>query len=700
MTALLGNRAALFLTLLAIGAIAAFAGRALAKDAGGRGAVPIAASILCVFNPWAYTELVAGHVFMLLAYASSIWLFRELLLSRPRPVALIFAAILTLQQLQFFVVTTIALAVFGAARRKWLPLAVISLMWIPIAIALLSDTRAALESVPLVTSWEQQQSISPLDALQVTGYFAGYARSFSLFAEIPMVFTFLLFVVAFIVVMDRRVLLLGVGTMCALVLAMGLRGPLLPQMEWLIQHVRAVVLYRELFDLLAYVVVGYCALVVRLCTHYRLLGWYWLAALLLLPVPWFWSPPSHYWITSNELPPITVKGATPNTRFALVPAFQPLSYAGRGSGRDPDLQVLPNNVTPLNEAFATYPTDAALGAYVLRGDASLLGALSVSEVVQRPWLHAEIESLAQQWALPIRGFEEPRRMRTLALAPAPELSLLPTPDVGTLDARLGSGNIFFADAAGIRGSLVPPEWARLGNVIRLAAPNRQTQAAQGWVDARFAFAQRPELAQSLGGALTTNARSVLPLADAHSALLYVEGALRATDGRRISATTNGYRWVAIPAGAKGVTCSGLCLVAALGDPPRAPLEPPVHAASSLQFRLITPWLVLAGVPPGVGGALRYNTAYAQGWSAYLGGSRLTHLRLDGTVNGWLIPARSDRVRLVLVEVPSAAEAFCELIVIGVLCVLAVSLARHERVFRSQGAQRSAMPPAGAKRSEL
>jgi hypothetical protein len=113
-----------------------------------------------------------------------------------------------------------------------------------------------------------------------------------------------------------------------------------------------------------------------------------------------------------------------------------------------------------------------------------------------------------------------------------------------------------------------------------------------------------------------------------------------------------------------------------------------------------PWVVVADVPAGAGGALRYNTAYARGWSAYLGGSQLTHVRLDGTVNGWLIPARVDRAHLVVIEAASAAEVSCELIVITVLCLLAFSFARIELTFWPQAVRRSVRLPSSAKRREL
>ncbi len=666
-TAFGGNRAALFLFLLATGALAAFGGRAAAKDVGGGRAAASAAALFCVFNPWTYTELVAGHVMMLLAYAASLWFFREMLRPAPRPSVLIATSLLTLQQPQFLAVCTLVLLIYGMRRRVWLPFAISAVAWLPIAIGVLSDPEA-LNAIPFVKAWERNQSIAPSDALQINGYFAHYAASVASVFAIPVLCTAALAAAALFFAGRRRLLLAG-GTFVALVMAMGLRGPFAVPFDWLIDHARFVAFFRELFDLLAYVAVGYVLLAIDICARWRSLAWAWFAILLLLPIAWLKAPPAQWWITAEQLPTIVIPTVV-NSRFALLPAFQPMSYGDIGSGRDPDLRAFAGNATPLNEAFATYPASAALGAFELRRDARRLQALSVASIVERPWLRTQSDSLRQQWALPFRGFRHIEVARTISLRPAPELALIPMPEVGVLDARVGDGNIFFADAADVHGRLVPGSWRGLGTVARVTAPNEETHADRAWVDARLAFAQRPELAQSLGGALTTDPHAVLPVLGGLSALVFVEGALRSADGLMLAGSTHGYRWISVPQRVRGVACAGLCVVAAQGNPPPAPLEPPPRPARGVPFEAITPWLVVAQLPAGESGALRYNTAYDAHWAAYLAGTSLTHLRLDGSINGWLVPPRTGVRPLVLIELTAASELLAELVV---LCVL-VSLA--------------------------
>lgn len=675
LTALGGNRGALFVFLLATGALAAFGGRAAAKDAGGRGTVASATAIFCVFNPWTYTELVAGHVFMLLAYAASIWFFREMLKPSPRSSVLIGTSLLTLQQPQFLAVCTLVLLVFALKRRVWLPFAVAALAWLPIAIGLLSDS-SALNAIPFITSWEREQSITPLDALQLNGYFTGYADSFNGFFALPVLATAGLAAGSLLVV-DRRRLILWTGTAAALLIAMGLRGPLATPFTWLIHHTRLVAFYRELFDLLAFVAIGYALLAVVPCARRRVLAFAWLAIILVLPTPWLASPPARYWATAEGLPSIAVPAPT-NARFVLVPAFQPMSYGGRGSGRDPDLHSLPNNVTPLNEAFSTYPSNAALGAFLIQGNTAPLQALSVATVLVRPWLRTETDALAQQWALPFHGFPPRSQAQVIALVASPELALLAMPAVGALDAHVGDGNIFFGDAAAARGPLVPMSWLRLKPVHPIVPPNEETKAARAWVDARLAFGQAPELAQSLGGALTTNSSAVLTLRGGAPALVYVSGALRSVDGRTLARGSGGYRWIEVPPSVSGVKCLGLCLVAARGDPPAVPLEPAPHVPRALTFQAITPWLVMTDLPAGPPGALRYNTSYDAHWSAYLGSLVLTHLRLDGVANGWLLPASPRPQTLILLETTAAAEVVSEVVVLLALSCFAIAWLKEAR----------------------
>jgi hypothetical protein len=312
--------------------------------------------------------------------------------------------------------------------------------------------------------------------------------------------------------------------------------------------------------------------------------------------------------------------------------------------------------------------------------------LSVAGVVERPWLRSRTDALGQQWALPFHGFSQPTKVRTIVLRPAPELALLPEPEVGTLDARIGSGNIFFDDAAAAHGPLVPAAWRKLGRIVPLAVPNEETRADRAWVDARLAFAQRPDLAQPLGGALTTSASALLLLTGGSSALVFVDGTLRSADGRVLTRSTAGYRWIAVPESVRGVRCIGLCLVAALGHPPPAPLEPAPQPVRGLQFQALAPWLVIADVPAGRPGALRYNTAYDVRWAAYLGGSGLTHLRLDGAVNGWLLPARPQARQLILIEVTSASELVAELAVLFALAAFAAYSLKDLQTTSSESAR--------------
>lgn len=678
LTICVGNGGTLFVFMLAASALCAFGARAVARDAGCSGAAVAAAVLFAVFNPWAYTELVAGHLFMLLAYAASIWFLREALASSPRPAVLAVTALLALAQLQFFVVCTALLALLAAKRRFWWPLAIAGVAWLPMVVGILAEGHA-LDAIPFILSWERNQSIAPVDALQLNGYFAHYADGFRGAFATPAFATLALALPA-VAHRSRRVLVVIIGTVLALVFSMGMRGPLPLVFAWSVEHVRVIALFRELFDVLGYAAIGYVMLAAITCARWRWAGWAWLATAALLPVVWVASPPARFWVPAGALPTIAVPSIA-NTRFALTPAFQPMSYGERGSGADPNAYSRRDNVTPLNSYLSTYPADAALGAFVLHGDVGPLEALSVSSVIERPWLRTQANALEQQWALPFTGFSPPVVARTLLLHPAPELALLPMPTVGTLDARVGGGNIFFGDAAVARGPLVPAAWRRLSPLLRVPVPRQEVHASDGWVDARLAFTQHPDLAQSLGGALTTNPGAQLAVHGALPALVFVEGTLRASDGRAIATTTNGYRWVSVPAGVTRVICAGLCVVAAQGHPPAAPLEPPAHRARGLAFRQVLPWLAVATVPPGAAGALRYNVAYDDHWSAYLGGTRLTHVRLDGVVNGWLVPSRGDARRLILIETTAAVQLLAEIFALIVMASAGVLWLRQWRRLR-------------------
>ncbi|MHB8703215.1 MAG: hypothetical protein ACYC8W_03565 [Candidatus Tyrphobacter sp.] len=635
--------------MLGVGLLCAFGGRAIAKHYTGDELMASAAALALTFNPWTFTELVAGHTYMLLAYGTTIWLLAETLREKPRSLVLIASLLLTAQQVQFFLVDTLVLAVLAWQKRQFVPLLIALALWVPAAIGITAE-RDSLASIPFTLSWQHDQSVPPLGALFLDGYFARYGAQFSAWRSAPMVDIALLAALGLVIEMRKRRAAVGIALLgiAALLAAMGLRGPLAFAYAWAVLHVTPVAVFRELYDLLAFTAIGYVVFVCSL--RARAVGALFLALAATLAVLWWIPPPSRWWVESARLPALEIR-APSNTRFALSPAFQPLSFEGRGNGADPDAYPRDENVTPLNEYAAKYPVDAALGAFLASGDAAELSALSVSIVIQRPWLRSRSDALAQQWALGHRVFPpQPSPARTLALRPLPELSLIAPPAIGSLDDRLGSGNVLYADLP-VHEAFVP-----------VAASNEYVDAAKGWVDARLAFAQRPDLAQGLGGALTTNPHAWLALRADLKALVWVRGALRAQNGALVTRTTRGYTWLRLPRATLAVLCEGLCVVAAQGLPPVVPENPPPRPYRALAFSAVFPWLVRATIPPGPAGAVRYNVAYDGGWAAYAGGVALRHLRLDTTVNGWIVPRRRAATSLLVIQRVAAGQLAAEILV--------------------------------------
>jgi hypothetical protein len=641
-TALFGTSVVALLIVLAIGVLCAFGARAVVLDLGAGEVCASASALFAVLNPWVYTELVAGHTPMLLAYGATIWFVREILRAEPRPAMLVASALLTLQQLQFFVVCVLLLAILSVARRRWRELAIVAVASLPIAIGIAGD-RGSLGSIPFVLGWERNQSVAPIEAVQLNGYFERYADGFHGFFGIAAWSTFALALAAIVARPSWKILAVAAATAAALLFAMGELGPLRPLFTWAVEHVRALGLFRELYDVLGFAAIGYVVLVAATCARWRAAAWAWLAVVLLFPVVWIAAPPSHFWVASSALPKIRVDGEK-NARFALVPAFQPISFDGRGSGSDPDAYDRANDVTPLNGYFAPYPIDAALSGFLLHGETRPLEALSVATVIERPWLQSDIAALEQQWALPFAGFPSARRARVLHLRAFPELALLPLPEAQTASA------------------------ADIGAVT---APNVHVHADRGWVDARLAFAERPDIAQPFGGALTTDARATLRVRSGVAALVFVRGTLRSSDGRAIATTTRGYRWVSIPSTVSAVRCVGLCVVAAQGEPQPIPSFASAPRGRSVDFDQVLPWLAVATVAPGSPAMLRYNVAYDRHWAAYLGGVRLTHARLEGIVNGWMLPARTSPQQLVVVHLVSAAQFLAEILAIALIAIAAI-----------------------------
>jgi len=74
------------------------------------------------------------------------------------------------------------------------------------------------------------------------------------------------------------------------------------------------------------------------------------------------------------------------------------------------------------------------------------------------------------------------------------------------------------------------------------------------------------------------------------------------------------------------------------------------------------------VPPGIVQTLRYHERYDEHWLAF-GASPVVHVRLDGCVNGWLLPARAGPSVVWLVEWVALAQSAAQLV--GFLWVVAL-----------------------------
>ena len=320
-----------------------------------------------------------------------------------------------------------------------------------------------------------------------------------------------------------------------------------------------------------------------------------------------------------------------------------------------------------------YPADAAFGHLLRDGDSAPLAALSVSQVIARPWL-SSANAADGAFAFPLPAWlKRPQIVsRITTLAPLPMLALSPLPTIGTNIVHVGRGNVQAGDA-GPLCAYVREVGCDASPPRPIVAPNIFVEAKDGWVDARLAFLEEPELAQNYGGAITTNSAALLSIVGGEDALVSVAGRLTNADGSRVldrGGTT--YHWIAIPQDAEAVRCFGRCVVAAQMNSARGlPLEPPPQPAQAVNFRTLLPWLVVAHVGAGGVATLRYDVTYDRRWSAYLDRVALPHLRIDGVVNGWIAPDRRSDGTIVLVEWGAAITTLLELAVtIGAIAAFA------------------------------
>ena len=354
-----------------------FSAAAIAREA----ALPVRAACgaFAALNPWVYSEYVAGHIFMVLGLGFVLALLAEMLRPVPRSSVLIAFAALAITQLEFFALALLPVVAWAVARRRYAVATAPLLAALPIAIGIVGDLPA-LREIPYLLPWQSVQSIPLQRGVLTLGAPEGYDRAFDA-VWLALLAGALLAVPGLLRCFGNRFRAIVVLVcVCGVIFASGTTGPIAGLYAWIVVHVRASALFRELYDLIALAVVG-IVFGWALAPRWKALEIPIAIVALAIVIPWLIQPPSRWFVPSSEIPRVATQQA-PLARAAFLPAFQPLAFEGRGSGVDPDAFPRPGYAQPINTPELLYPVDAALGR-LTRGDMSAVAALGVTEVIAR-----------------------------------------------------------------------------------------------------------------------------------------------------------------------------------------------------------------------------------------------------------------------------------------------------------------------------
>ncbi len=606
----------------------------------GSGSAGIVLAVFAILNPWVYSEFVAGHIVMVFSYALLLGMVAEITRPQPRTWALCVLSALLITQIEFWIVAIVPLVVWCIATRRYVPVAIACLSALPIAVGI-ATSYATLIGTSYNLEWQRAQSLAPDMALVLLGYPFHYASAFENWRWVIAIFALLALTgVAKVWRSGTDRTIVAVAVVC-LILATGTRGPLAFAYSYVVAHVVESGVFRELFDLLAFVIVGYIVLAASAMRNRPVAAACAVLAALLL-VPWM-QKPAYYWFVPAGALPVTNAPAGSVYRVAYLPAFQPLTYAGRGSGIDPDAFSRPGKMLPINTAMPSYPVDVAL-ASAHTGDFRLLSALSVAQIISRSDYTSDWRVLQYQHA-----FRRPLHVKQLH---AQTLTALPIAVMYAGTPRAVS----IGDAPG-EDSVTPV----MASAYRFAPDRTTIDPTRGWIDARTAFVERPAWGNPWGG-VATSGRLMLQLPDSAAILAQTSRRLVNERGDTVAVRSPLLRWWNLPPGTRALQCAGECIVvAALMHPPAGPEHAPAPPYTQVALHAVTAWLAIADVPPSAEATLRYNVRYDPHWAAYLHATPLEHVALDGMVNGWVLPPSSEARHVIFIETVAATQLFLELI---------------------------------------
>lgn len=642
-----------------ISASAAGAGAALARTIGANATVQSACALFAVLNPWTYTELVAGHVFMVMAYGFVLWFVAESLRPNPRPAWLVLWSALLVCQIEFLTFAFVPVAVWLLLRKHYLALLALCIAVLPIAFGILAH-YADIRETPFLLEWQVSQSLDILDALTLRGYFAQYASAFGVVTPALWIAVAAAAVATILGIAKKwagwPVLLIG---WCATIFATGTKWVVAPLYDMAVLHVAEIGVFRELYDLLALSAIAYIVGIAWIGKMHRYASLLLLAACVSLAYPWVASPPFRHFVPQRLVPVQNFPGSD-RERVALFPAQQPLKLrGGDGSGYDPDLFYQPGRAVPINSYFPVFPQVGALAA-AGAGDFTQISALSVRYVIGRQYLEANIASQRYEMIAPRECTIPPTQ--TLA-EHYPMLGLAAGyPSVVTIGRSPRGDGVFYGDIS------------TSSRVRMISAPRIGTDAKAGWIDARLAYASYPALATRFGGAFTRG-KTPLPVAtDMRAILASTTNTLRNAAGQIVAHASDRLQWHMLPKNTHELICTGACMVSAIGDPPPLRAEAPAARLTAVDFSWITPWLIRATIPPHSNATLRWNMRYERSWTL-LGARTLALLPLDEALNGWVLPA-GPSTNAYLINVSAALQIALEICSFFFICALLWHSARH------------------------
>jgi len=422
-------------------------------------------------------------------------------------------------------------------------------------------------------------------------------------------------------------------------------------------HFAEIGVYRELYDLIAFVAIAYVVLTAIAAARLRLLSVPAFIAAVALAIPWLTHPVASYFVPASRIPQVQF-ARNAAARVLLLPPFQPYTFQGRGSGYDPDLFVHPGEAVPLNSFYPEYPVDKAL-ALAESNDFRYARALGVAQVARRPYLQQNNDALKYQLA----GVPRQTRGRHRTGEFIPLLSVTAVPHLVSIGDSPTENSVFFGDLK---------SQSRRVFTFRAGVTNIDPRA--GWIDVRLAVPADPQWGSPFGGVYSESPTAWLATLPGTSILARTTGEIRDDYNRVVAHKTPSYKWWRLPAHARRLRCLGTCAVLLSAVVPIGlPGHHQLQSFTALPIQAVLPWFYTTELPPRTSGYLRFSERFDKHWVAIVGRQMLQPQRLDTALTGWMLPVSTHGATVYIVQTVALLQALTEVLALVGLAVLTVVL---------------------------